>query len=141
MSLDVYLERERYITYDKITLEREDEQIYWKNITHNLTEMADKAGIYEALWRPFKLLSNYNSENELIDKEYEYIFEENNTVRAKDITEVMQKGLKFMKDNKEMLLKYNPDNGWGSYDSLLESVTEYTEALINNPEAIITVSR
>jgi hypothetical protein len=141
MSLDIYLERERYITYDKITLEREDEQIYWKNITHNLTEMADKAGIYEALWRPFKLLPNYNSDNELIDKEYEYIFEENNTVRAKDITEVMQKGLKFMKDNKDMLLEYNPDNGWGSYDGLLDAVTEYTEALINNPEAIITVSR
>lgn len=141
MSLDIYLERERYITYDKITFERKDEQLYWKNITHNLTEMADKAGIYEALWRPFKLLPNYNWENELLDKEYEYIFEENNVVRAKDITDIMKKGLQFMKDNRKMLQKFNPDNGWGSYEGLLAAVTEYTEALIDNPEAIITVSR
>lgn len=141
MSLDIYLEKECYVTYDKITFERKDEQVFWRNITHNLTEMADKAGIYEALWRPFKLLPNYSHEEELVDDEYEYDFEENNIVRAKDITEVMKRGLQFMKENKKMLQKLDPDNGWGSYDGLLAAVTEYTEALIDNPEAIITVSR
>ena len=40
MGLNVYL------------LEVKEVDVYDANITHNLTEMADKAGIYEALWRP-----------------------------------------------------------------------------------------
>ena len=31
------------------------EVLYDANITHNLGEMAKKAGIYEALWRPYRL--------------------------------------------------------------------------------------
>lgn len=42
MSLDVYLSKE-------VTEER---TVFSANITHNLGEMADKAGIYKALWRP-----------------------------------------------------------------------------------------
>ena len=47
MSLDVYLKREGV------------ETVYCANITHNLNVMAGKAGIYEALWRPYKLIEGY----------------------------------------------------------------------------------
>lgn len=61
MSLDVYLERKRYISYDKgKTYTEDDEQAYWANITHNLGKMADEAGIYEALWRPHRLKEGYD---------------------------------------------------------------------------------
>ena len=67
MSLDVSLYRKYHITYDggKKLEERED-CVYDANITHNLGEMADKAGIYYALLRPkeiekvkLKILLNY----------------------------------------------------------------------------------
>jgi hypothetical protein len=40
MSLDVWLTATRPC------------EVYSDNITHNLGEMADAAGIYKALWRP-----------------------------------------------------------------------------------------
>lgn len=40
MSLDVYLTAVR------------PTEVFSANITHNLGEMADKAGIYKACWRP-----------------------------------------------------------------------------------------
>ena len=36
----------------KVTLDEESDYVYSANITHNLTKMADEAGIYECLWRP-----------------------------------------------------------------------------------------
>lgn len=141
MSLDIYLERERYFTYDKITFERDDEQVYWGNITHNLAKMANEAGLYDALWRPFKLLDNYKLEYEEIVKDYEYDFEENNIVRAKDISTQVQIGLNNLINNKKSLTKFNPDNGFGDYQGLIKLVKEYLVELLSHPDAIITVSR
>ena len=36
------------------------EIMYNANITHNLGKMAEEAGIYEALWRPYQLKEGYN---------------------------------------------------------------------------------
>ena len=50
MSLDVYLIRKRWISYDEgKTNTEEEETVYDANITHNLGKMAGEAGIYEAL--------------------------------------------------------------------------------------------
>ena len=43
MSLDVYLTATRKV------------EVYQANITHNLTKMADAAGIYMVCWRPEEL--------------------------------------------------------------------------------------
>ena len=97
----------------------ESDQVYSANITHNLTKMADKAGIYEALWRP----------------------EEKDWKLAKDIIPVLEKGLKKLKSKDSYFETFNPDNGWGSYDGLVGFVEQYLVACKEYPDAEIRVSR
>lgn len=89
------------------------------NITHNLTEMADKAGIYYALWRP----------------------EEKGWKNAKDITIVLEKGLKKLKSKPEYFKKFNPDNGWGDYGNLIDFTKRYLKVCKKYPSAVIGISR
>ena len=120
MSLDVYLLRKRSISYDKgKTYTEEDEQVYWANITHNLNKMADEAGIYEALWKP----------------------EEINKYKAKDIIEILEKGLSDLKSRPEHFEKFNSPNGWGMYEHFVPFVEDYLNACKEYPDATIEVSR
>ena len=96
----------------------ETNELYWSNITHNLNKMADKAGIYEALWRP----------------------EEKGYKVAKDIIEIVEAGLKELKKRSEYFKGFNPENGWGTYEQLVNFTEEYLEACKKYPEAIIRVS-
>ena len=93
--------------------------VYSANITHNLGEMAAEAGIYEALWRP----------------------EEINIAEAGGLIPILAKGLTELKKDRERFEKFNPENGWGDYDGLVKFVENYLLACIENPEAIISVSR
>jgi len=139
MSLDIYLYKKKYVSYDKgATYTEEDEQVYWSNITHNLGLMASKSGLYEALWRPYKLLPNYVDTD---DNNVEYEFEENNIVYGKDIIDILESGYEELKNNKEHYLQFNPANGWGSYDGLLEFTEEYIKAIKENPDTFIKTSR
>lgn len=47
--------------------------VYLKQITHNLWEMAQEAGIYSACWRPYELHSDFK---EMKDYNEEMKFEE-----------------------------------------------------------------
>ena len=140
MSLDVYLNRKRYLSYDEGKTYTEDtEQVYWANITHNLNTMAGEAGIYEALWRPHRLKEGYNiSEN---DHQAEWKFEEENTTLAKDIIPLLEKGLSDLKARPEYFEKFNSPNGWGMYEHFVSFVEKYLEACKEYPDAIIEVSR
>lgn len=140
MSLDVYLNRKRYLSYDEGKTYTEDtEQVYWANITHNLNTMAGEAGIYEALWRPHRLKEGYNiSEN---DHQAEWKFEEENTTLAKDIIPLLEKGLSDLKTRPEYFEKFNSPNGWGMYEHFVLFVEKYLEACKEYPDAIIEVSR
>ena len=111
MSLDVYL-KDPTATYDT-------NDLYWANITHNLGEMADKAGIYKALWRPEEIGAEY----------------------AKDIIEVVEKGLEDLKARPEYFEQFNSPNGWGMYEHFVPFVADYLEALKEYPDAKISVSR
>jgi len=92
---------------------------YDSNITHNLAKMADKAGIYYALWRP----------------------EERKWKKAKDIIPVLEKGIARLKKRPEYFKQFNPDNGWGSYEGLVTFAEEYLQACRINPKAYLEVSR
>lgn len=94
-------------------------EVYSVNITHNLGTMADKAGIYTALWRP----------------------EEEGWKVAKDIVPALESGLIQLVDRPDEFKKYNPENGWGSYDLLVDVVKSYLEACRKYPDAKIEVSR
>ena len=71
MSLDVSL----YIKVDTGGAEKKKIVLFDANITHNLADMADAAGIYKYLWRP----------------------EEIGAKCAGDIIEAVEKGLALMK--------------------------------------------
>ena len=120
MSLDVYLNRKRYLSYDEgKTYTEDDEQVYWANITHNLGKMAGEAGIYEALWRP----------------------EEIGKTKASEIVELLEKGLSDLKARPEYFEKFNSPNGWGMYEHFVPFVEKYLEACKEYPDAIVGVSR
>jgi len=120
MSLDVYLTRPRWISYDEgKTHIRDDEEVYDANITHNLGSMAAEAGIYKALWRP-----------EEIAKE-----------KASDIIELLEIGLADLKARPEHFEKFNSSNGWGMYEHFVPFVEKYLNACKEYPESIIEISR
>ena len=93
--------------------------VYESNITHNLGEMANKAGIYYALWRP----------------------EEKGYKTAKDIIELLEKGLKKLKKKPDYYKKFDAENGWGIYQHFIPFVENYLESCKKYPSAEIGVSR
>ena len=120
MSLDIYLTRKVYLSYDNgNTYEEKGENVYWANITHNLINMANKAGIYKAIWRP----------------------EEINAKKAKDIIKIIEKGLEDLRKRPEYFKQFNSSNGWGVYEDFDSFVEDYLKALKENPDAEIYVNR
>lgn len=117
----------------------DDDYLFSKNITHNLKEMAMAADLYKPIWRPYQLVNGYDIEEDDHKKQWE--FEESVTIKAKDITELVKKGLKKLKAKPDYYKKYNPENGWGSYEGLVKFVEEYLEALEEYPDAIVITSR
>lgn len=148
MSLDVYLEMEghsepereaifirdngstREITreeWDRLHPDRDpvtcliggEAQIFSRNITHNLGEMAEAAGIYKALWRP----------------------DECGITRARQLIEPLTEGLNKLLAEPKLYKTFNPSNGWGDYDGLVDFVTRLHNACRLYPDALVKVSR
>lgn len=89
------------------------------NITHNLGAMADKAGLYDCLWRP----------------------EEVGITHAHQLIPILEEGLKKLQTDRAELEKLNPENGWGSYDGLVRFVTDVLNACRANPGGEVRASR
>ena len=107
MSLDVYLE----VTQPC--------RIFHANITHNLTDMADACGLYEALWRP----------------------DEINAVHARDLIPTLRDGLQRLKEDPYDYRQYDSPNGWGTYEHFVPFVEQYLKACEANPSATVSVCR
>lgn len=107
MSLDVYLTAVRPTT------------VFDANITHNLTTMADAAGIYPHLWHP----------------------EELHITKAADLIEPLRSGIAKMKADPEKFKALEPENKWGTYDGFVPWLERYLAACEENPDADIRVSR
>lgn len=112
-------------------------EVFDINITHNLNKMATAAGIYEAMWRPHllytdKIIVDDNEENEL---------EESITVIAGDLIPHLQKGIDSLELRPSEYKKLNPENGWGSYETLLRVSKELLTACTNYPNAKVEVDR
>lgn len=93
--------------------------VFEANITHNLNSMADDAGIYRELWRPDEL----------------------GIKTARELIEPLRKGLDLLQSDPERFKKFNPTNGWGNYDLLVEFVGEYLTACEKWPDAEVSVWR
>lgn len=111
--------REKWPDADVASQEYKTNDVFKVNITHNLAEMASKADIYYAMWRP----------------------EERGYGVAEDIILPLTRGIEKLRANPELFKKLNPQNGWGSYDTLLTVAEDYLEACRSWPDATIEVSR
>ena len=94
------------------------------NITHNLGDMADAAGLYKAMWRPEELFDDGD-------------------FKAKDIIPYLRSGVEELErpERQTEFLALAPDNGWGTFDGLLEIAKAYLVACENLPHATISVWR
>lgn len=139
MSLDVYIQRKRWLSYDEgKSYIKDEELLYDANITHNLNVLAEKAGIYEALWRPYQLHPDFKHGEDYLE---ELEFENSVEMQAKDIIPVLEKGLLRMKKRPTYFKKFEVKNGWGLYIDFVPFVEKYLEACKQYPESIIKVSR
>lgn len=91
----------------------ETEDAWDGNITHNLNKMAMQVpvgskSLYEILWRPEEI-------------GYE-------TVNA-DYAKELYEGFTYLKTHRKELEVYNPENGWGNYDQLLNFCSSLVRAL------------
>lgn len=104
-----------------VALHRDEEtcDIYHANITHNLGEMADEAGIYKQLWYP----------------------EEIGISKAAQLIEPLTAGLEKLKANPKYFRRFDSPNGWGVYENFVPFVENYLEACQQFPEANVRVSR
>lgn len=101
------------------TCEAQRTELYWRNITHNLGEMAREAGIYQHLWRP----------------------EELGITKARELVAPLRNGLRELQSDPTKFKAFNPPNGWGDYDGLVAFVRDYLLACERNLDAEIYISR
>jgi len=104
MSLDIHL------TADAPTI------VFSANVTHNLTAMADAAGIYQHIWHP----------------------EELNITKASQLIKPLKAALKLLKSDPDGFKRYDNENAWGQYNDLVSFVQDYLTACKAKPRASIS---
>ncbi|WP_331326524.1 hypothetical protein [Methylobacterium fujisawaense] len=95
------------------------DKCYSANITHNLGDMAAEAEIYEPLWRP----------------------EEVGITKASELIEPLTAGLLRLCTDPIRYRRLNPENGWGTYEGLVQFVAGYLQACREYPGATVRVWR
>ena len=110
MSLDVSL---------SVKIDGNEVELYSANITHNLNDMAEKAGIYMPLWRP----------------------EEIGIETAGQLIAPLTEGLDKLKAKREYFEQFNSPNGWGLYENFVPWVESYLAACKLFPSASVLVDR
>ena len=91
-------------------------RIFETNITYNLSNMYYKC----------------------VDKEKGLKIFDN--MSCKEALPILQKVIEDLIDNKEGYQKLNPENGWGSYEGLLERFLDMRKCCVDNPDGIIKLS-
>lgn len=100
--------------------------VYSANITHNLNKMAMEVKLsngmtlYQVMWRP--------------DEQEGLKF-------ARDIADLLDEGWNILMSDPEKFQKFDPENGWGSYEGLEKFVYNYRNACWDNPDAELRISR
>lgn len=100
--------------------------VYSANITHNLNKMAMEVKLsngmtlYQVMWRP--------------DEQEGLKF-------ARDIADLLDEGWNILMSDPEKFQKFDPENGWGSYEGLEKFVYNYRNACWDNLDAELRISR
>jgi len=90
--------------------------VFDANITHNLNTMAEKAGIYEALWH------------------------KQGITKADDYIELLSNALVMMNNNPEYFKKFDASNRWGTYENFIPWLERLLEACKKYPISEVHVS-
>lgn len=105
--------------------------VFSNNITHNLGAMAREVkyglewkgegelSLYDVLWRP----------------------DEHGFKYARDLEDLLDIGWNILLSDPEHFQKFNPENGWGTYEGLCDFVYHYRNACWDYPEAELSISR
>lgn len=103
----------------------EDHEYFHINLTHNLTEMADEcmiSGHYTS-----------NRDNKGLISLYDLMRHPEGNLNIKiptmEYLEDIMKCYKKLLKEPSFFKKYNPDNGWGTYEQLLNGTKKYIAAL------------
>ena len=86
--------------------------IFAQQVTHNLNTMAGACGLYGVMW--------HASEDE--------------GTLGRDCIERLEKGLAELKAHPDHYRKFNPENGWGSYNGLVKAAEKILEACKRYPD-------
>lgn len=97
-------------------------ELFSANITSNLGEMADEAGIYTALWHPYELTE---------DKSFP---------TAGKLIPLLENGLKTLKEDPDYYRQFNSPNGWGMYDNFVPFMEKVLDACKKHPKANVETS-
>jgi hypothetical protein len=108
MSLSIYIKCKHCNAY-----------LFDANITHNLGKMADKAGIYYAMWRP----------------------EEIGVTRPLQLVHILKKGIRELRKYPTYFHDFETANGWGKYEHLLELAVDYFKACVQYPFEVLEISK
>lgn len=109
----------RFPDREPVVADYQTEEVYSRNITHNLGAMAEAAGIYRHLWRP----------------------DEIEIFQAAQLVAPLSAGLAALTEDPDRFRALNPSNGWGTYEGLVTFVADYLAACCANPQATVKVSR
>jgi len=115
MSLDLYLNTPDTCPHCGGEL-RGGTELWWQNITHNVTPMWAKAGVYDALY-------------------------ESDGHRASEYIEALEAGVKDMREHFTDYEKLDSPNGWGLAKHALPWLERTLVAFKENPTATIRVSK
>ena len=107
MSLDISL------------IKTQPTEVFSQNITHNLTAMAEEAGMYKHIWRP----------------------DEAGIKTAQELVKPLRLMIEQMEDDPERFRKRESENGWGTYEDFLPWLREYRQACLDFPDATIEADR
>lgn len=95
------------------------DDLWHGQITHNLMEMATQCGLLWCLWYP----------------------DRHGLTKAGQLTEHLAKGLAYMIEHPARLRRFNPECGYGTYETLFEFTEDLLEACTKYPDADVFVSR
>lgn len=117
MSLDIWMSME----VDTGGPEPYYLELFSANITSNLWEMADEAGIYTALWHPYEL-------------------NDGSFPTAGELILPLENGLKKLKGDPSHYRQFDSPNGWGLYDNFVPFVEKVLDACKKHPKATVKTS-
>ena len=95
-----------------------DAQLASENITHNLTAMAEEAGLYEVFWHP----------------------ERRDITSAAEMIGPIEQGLAKLESDPAYYKSFNSPNGWGTYDDFVGFTRSVLGKCKEFPDAVVVAS-